>query len=431
MLEIKRMERENEKWIKSMKDRLDKHAEPVPEGLWDTIEQEISSKALSPSLSWKRMISVAAVVFMVLASVSVWIFKFSEKQSFQEIASYTKQISEVSKKAEIDPVSFSSDLNPEKSVVAKLDRREVHLASILLDSMSVNSGISAESVEKQDEENHTESDTLPVYKNPSTIVDARKQTQSSIKPNKKEGKYVRHAKQKKSNWGIGLMYANSLGVHNNAFPGYSTLDFADYSQVKEPLHDDMSMPQMNKAPQKGPIPASSNSDLPKTEIKHKLPVTAGLSFRYYINSRFAIETGLNYTLLSSELRAGTHDEYYIEEYKFHYLGIPLKASWTFLDIPYLSLYVSAGGEMEKSLAGKYKKQYVSKNEDVIVWNDNIKPLQWSLLGNLGIQLKINSHIGVYAEPGIVYYFDDGSKVQTIRKEKPLNFKMQLGIRWTY
>lgn len=431
MLEIKRMERENEKWIKLMKDRLDKHVEPVPEGLWDTLEQEISFKALSPSLSWKRMISVAAVVFMVLASVSVWIFKFSEKQSSQEIASYTKQISEVSKKAEIDPVSFSSALNPEKSVVAKLDRREVHPTSILADSMPVNSRISAESVEKQDEKNHTESDSLPVYKNPSTIVNARKQTQSSIKPNKKEEKYVRYAKQKKSNWGIGLMYANSLGVRNNAFPGYSTLDFADYSQVKEPLHDDMSMPQMNKAPQKGPIPASSNSDLPKTEIKHKLPVTAGLSFRYYINSKFAIETGLNYTMLSSELRAGTHDEYYIEEYKFHYLGIPLKASWTFLDIPYLSLYVSAGGEMEKSLAGKYKKQYISKNEDVIVWNDNIKPLQWSLLGNLGIQLKINSHIGVYAEPGIVYYFNDGSKVQTIRKEKPLNFKMQLGIRWTY
>ena len=36
----------------------------------------------------------------------------------------------------------------------------------------------------------------------------------------------------------------------------------------------------------------------------------------------------------------------------------------------------------------------------------------------------------YAEPGVVYYFDDGSNVNTIRKEHPFNFNIQLGVRFT-
>ena len=34
-------------------------------------------------------------------------------------------------------------------------------------------------------------------------------------------------------------------------------------------------------------------------------------------------------------------------------------------------------------------------------------------------------------PGVAYYFDDGSDIQTIRKENPFNFNIQAGIRLTY
>ena len=44
--------------------------------------------------------------------------------------------------------------------------------------------------------------------------------------------------------------------------------------------------------------------------------------------------------------------------------------------------------------------------------------------------KITEKFGIYAEPGVVYYFDDGSNVNTIRKEHPFNFNIQLGVRFT-
>lgn len=53
------------------------------------------------------------------------------------------------------------------------------------------------------------------------------------------------------------------------------------------------------------------------------------------------------------------------------------------------------------------------------------------MGALGAQYNINRKVGVYVEPGIAYYFDDGSSVQTIRKENPCNFTLQAGLRLSY
>ena len=50
---------------------------------------------------------------------------------------------------------------------------------------------------------------------------------------------------------------------------------------------------------------------------------------------------------------------------------------------------------------------------------------------VGAQFNATDHVGLYVEPGVSYFFDDGSKVQTIRKERPCNFNLQAGLRFTY
>ena len=61
----------------------------------------------------------------------------------------------------------------------------------------------------------------------------------------------------------------------------------------------------------------------------------------------------------------------------------------------------------------------------------VKPLQFSLTGAIGAQVNVTRRLGIYAEPGVAYFFDDGSDMQTIRKETPLNFNIQAGLRFTY
>ena len=88
--------------------------------------------------------------------------------------------------------------------------------------------------------------------------------------------------------------------------------------------------------------------------------------------------------------------------------------------------------MEIPLSGKTATNYVnngsivdSEQQDV-----DIDKLQWSVSGSAGLQYNFIDWLGVYVEPGVKYYFDDGSDVLTIYKDKPLNFSLQFGLRFT-
>ena len=54
--------------------------------------------------------------------------------------------------------------------------------------------------------------------------------------------------------------------------------------------------------------------------------------------------------------------------------------------------------------------------------------QWSVDGALGIEYNPIPQLGLYAEPGLRYYIDNGSKVQNFFKDQPTSWTLQLGIR---
>ena len=97
-----------------------------------------------------------------------------------------------------------------------------------------------------------------------------------------------------------------------------------------------------------------------------------------------------------------------------------QANWNFLDKKLFTLYVSGGGMIEKCVYGKLGTE-----------KETVKPLQFSVSGAVGAQFNATKRVGIYVEPGVAYFFDDGSDVQTIRKENPFNFNIQAGIRLTY
>ena len=56
-------------------------------------------------------------------------------------------------------------------------------------------------------------------------------------------------------------------------------------------------------------------------------------------------------------------------------------------------------------------------------------MQWSIGGSLGVQYNILPQLGVYAEPGVRHYFDNGSNVSNFFKDKPTAMSLQLGMRY--
>ena len=179
--------------------------------------------------------------------------------------------------------------------------------------------------------------------------------------------------------------------------------------------------------------AANNYQKPSgTKMKHKYPVSTGLSVKKRISDRLSLESGLVYTFLSSELSAGDVD-YYTQEQRLHYLGIPLKVNYTMWKKDRVSLYASVGGMAEMCVDGSLNTDYYINNvhEKKSKTDLDVNRVQFSALASLGVQYDIAKPVSIYAEPGISYYFDDKSVVETIRKEHPLTASVQFGVRFAF
>lgn len=170
----------------------------------------------------------------------------------------------------------------------------------------------------------------------------------------------------------------------------------------------------------------------KTEYKHHLPVRFGLNAAYQLTNRLAIESGLTYTRLSSDMSEGTNENRIAGSQQLDYVGIPLNMRYKALTYRPFSLYMSAGLLAEQCVSGHRTKDYIISGKSRQTDKETIttKPLQMSVNASIGLQLDILHNIGIYAEPGISYYFDDKSSLNTIYKEKNLNFNLNVGVRYT-
>lgn len=170
----------------------------------------------------------------------------------------------------------------------------------------------------------------------------------------------------------------------------------------------------------------------KTEYKHRLPVRVGLNVAYRLTDRLSVESGVSYTRLSSDMKDGTKDNYSSGSQKLDYIGVPLNVKYCAFAYRRLSVYASAGLLTEKCVSGKATHEYVISGEKKKRETEDVaaKPWQLSVNAALGAQFDVLRNVGVYVEPGVSYYFDDRSQLSTIYKEKPVNFNLNLGVRYT-
>ena len=170
----------------------------------------------------------------------------------------------------------------------------------------------------------------------------------------------------------------------------------------------------------------------KTEYKHRLPVRVGFNVAYRLTDRLSVESGVSYTRLSSDMKDGTKDNYSSGSQKLDYIGVPLNVKYRAFGYRRLSVYASAGLLTEKCVSGKTTHEYVISGEKKKHEAEDVaaKPWQLSVNAALGAQFDVLRNVGVYVEPGVSYYFDDRSTLSTIYKENPLNFNLNLGVRYT-
>lgn len=179
--------------------------------------------------------------------------------------------------------------------------------------------------------------------------------------------------------------------------------------------------------------ANSGQDV-QTETSYRLPVRTGITLRWVLPAKVGLETGITYTWLSSTTTSGSELNHYSATTQLHYVGIPLNVSYTFWESHRFSIYASAGGLMEKNVYGTVRTEYTLNGQDLGTDRTgpiDVRPLQWSVNATAGVQFNITSSLGIYAEPGAAYYFDDGTDLQTTYKARPLNFYLRFGLRFSF
>lgn len=171
------------------------------------------------------------------------------------------------------------------------------------------------------------------------------------------------------------------------------------------------------------------------DFDHKLPLSIGFMLRKEFSSFFSVETGLSYTYLSSNMsRSARKDQNtYVTQkgtQQLHYLGIPINAIGKLWGNKQWSVYLSAGGMVEKGLGMKQTIRSYAGSEKIMTENINkqwLKGVQWSLNGSVGVSFNLTPAWSIYLEPRISYYFDNDQPF-SIRTEKSTLFNLTGGVR---
>jgi len=170
--------------------------------------------------------------------------------------------------------------------------------------------------------------------------------------------------------------------------------------------------------------------------KYALPLTFGLGTKISFNDKWALGTGLSYSYLSrtfdgrytqvdDEGEVTMKEDFTGIRNSQHYLGIPLYGYYNFLDSRRFQFYAYAGGVIEKCLSNKF---YMNGASGRYIHSSKAVGVQLSVAGGLGCEYDFTKFMGIYLDPSIRYYFNM-DQPKSIRTQQPLNFGLELGLRF--
>lgn len=421
-------------WINNLRNRMEDYSEPLPEGLWDKLSKELEEPKTPKVIPiWRRWQAAAAVLVLLVSSLTYW-FWSSPEADFrnQKLAAEVEdtplpaqtllqeeQVAEV-KQAESfqkEPVALLANVSSTKSAGNVSDEIIEPVSASLVEQEAPIESIEEEKAVKQQEVSRSAERSRQVKK--SRAADRERMERNAMALKKKS--------DRTSGFSVGVGAGNTPYSSLNTFDGMGSF-VARSAYFASP--DLNASPINNNGLAYSQVLLENAIQAPQTTVKHHIPVTVGLTVAWQFHEDWALETGLNYTLLSSDIHSGSKS--YVEEtQKLHYIGIPLKLHRSIWKNNWLSVYASAGGVMEKCVSGKLETITVTNGGERTSGNTSldVNPLQWSVTAAAGAQVNFTSRLGLYVEPGVAYYFDDHSGVETIRKEHPFNFNLQLGLRF--
>lgn len=440
-------------WQKDIHDRMGNYEIDAPEGLWDNISKEISSKGIGPKSMGEangdnKQTTKGATIFqhrfqravgIAVAACLAFVLGFyfyNSDDTTPTLADNSASQKTVTKQQYSNPISDNKDLDTDNNSSIGKDTEDntiKNMQKLLAAHGEVNGDANVEQSINNAPENVATAESQSTASNNIIATataneekpKAKSQKESAHNENykdlwaKEDFNNVRKANSRTSKWQIGTSATGLAGTSVN------TRSIADLIVATgSDGYDWEGSPMLG-------IGIYNQGQEVKTEYKHHLPVRIGLNIAYALSDRLSLESGVSYTRLSSDMKDGTSTNFISGSQNLDYVGIPLSLKYKALSYGPFDLYAATGILAEQCVNGKTSKDFVIEGNVKKTEQQNIhsRPLQLSANAAVGLQFKIADNIGIYAEPGLSYFFDDNSSLNTIYKEKPLNFNLNIGFRY--
>ncbi len=418
-------------WIKSLRERFSSRKVAAPKGLFEAIQKKMSSqnstfkrKGVYQSVWLKASIGIAAS-FIIFLSLGLYINskKIKEDESVT-IVPLKKMIKE--------PIA-KNNLKEKEALTPLLSIKEDELLSKEAvprnEQVKENTQVKDIDIEKEivKEETSNKEEIKESEQKTSSNVVKTKETQKSSSytnpyhQNKNLYKEKNSSKKKKPSLEFNLYGANlNFSGANSNFNATNT---------SQPIT--MSSSQENSGINLLSTSDSRAEEDPEVNVRHRFPLKLGATVRFMVIPRLGIETGLFYTHHHTDIMSGDEDGGYKTLRTLNYLGIPVNVGYDIFSSRYVNVYAKVGAEAQFCVEGKSSTDYIVGSTVRESTSESVKDdPQFSITVMPGIQYNFNNFLGVYAEPGIVYYFDNHSGLNTIYKDKKFNFNLNVGLRFT-
>ncbi len=434
----------NEEWLECLKEKVNGYKEPLPADAWSRLEKDMGVfHAGRPGLrrirSVFRTVAAAAAVVVLFFALSPLFVDNRESgipPSVSVVNDYTVKENMPQNNmpvAGVEPVEKENAgmVAPEK-IIAANEVRSVNKDNIAGEvkeekekSLDKNDGVLIPEKAVAPDENN-----IARYKNKDDMGREGKTDVSNVSKDLTWEEYLKNNGDDPVKKRTGLWLALSVGNSGVStfdprtvdVPEGAVMEMSSFSEMTE-IKDLM----LYKRPEN--VAFRSGVSVIDAKYRHKQPVSFGITIGKNLSDKFTLETGLVYSLLNSDIENLQKDKSVRQT--LHYLGIPLRLNWNFVNKYKYSVYTGIGGMVEKCVYGKVGSEKVK-----------IKSVQTSLNFSVGVQYKFNSTVGVYFEPGLSYYLGmekDGSlgrmgndvSIKSIHSENPLGFTLQAGFRFSF
>lgn len=420
-------------WTEQLRQRLNDAEVPAPENLWDSISQQLDTQGQQQNAQGQQQDAedaqvakkphrvallpwAAAASVVLIAGVGMW----------WQLRSNTPDI------AMLEPAPHPITLTDNKAVNTKTSAVNTKASAVNTKASAANSHISTTSsnamlaykdnalaptasnkeeevmaltMAEQEVQNEPIAEGSTTTSTPTATATQKSQrtTQTQVAHTAYHLPRTQH-QASNTRWQVGVGTAGNMNRYKSSGPIYVN----SLSAVNTEYAD-------NEMFRVSPYEQDT-----KDVTHHDMPISIGFTASYSVTPRIALASGLVYTLATSSFQHGASMPK--ETQTLHYVGIPLNLSYTVWGNSWLRTYIMAGAQADMNVKATLKADGHKSNID----NDRA---QFSVTGGAGVQLNVAQQLGVYVEPGVRYYFDNGSAVQTIFKEHPTNFSLQVGLRW--